>query len=99
MSADNKTYTNCTHPIQIVSGAPGDVERNDGCPGDPSLAGIVVTCTSQYGYGTLAIHNATHAFWQFQARPTPIGAARNGRTPFRLQAGYSDEAWVVRAAE
>ena len=99
LSPDNHTATDPKFTTMFVSGAVGDVERNDGCPGDPSLAGIVVTCTSQYGYGTLAIHNATHAFWQFQARPTPIGAARNGRTPFRLQAGYSDEAWVVRAAE
>ena len=96
MSSDNHTYTRCTFPISIVSGAPGDVERNDGCPGDPSLAGVVPTCTSQYGYGTLALHNSTHAFWQFTAKPTPIGEARHGRTPFRLQAGYSDFAWIVR---
>ena len=66
---DNHTYTRCAHPISIVSGAPGDVERNDACPGDPSLGKIVVTCTPQYGYGTLAIHNSTHSYWSFTAKP------------------------------
>ena len=95
MSPDNHTYSGCKYPIQIVSGAPGDVERNDGCPGDPSLSKIVVTCTPQYGYGTLAIHNSSHAYWQFTAEPTPIGEQRR-RTPFREQAGYTDYAWIVR---
>ena len=95
---DNHTYTRCAHPIMIISGAPGDVERNDACPGDPSLAKIVVTCTPQYGYGTLAIHNDTHAYWQFTAKPTPIGSERHGRTPFREQEGFCDFAWIVRGA-
>ena len=98
MSEDNHTYTGCAYPISIVSGAPGDVERNDACPGDPALSGIVVACTPQYGYGTLAIHNTTHAFWNFAAKPTPIGEARHGRTPFRTQVGYSDYAWIIRGA-
>ena len=96
LSDGNHTATDPKYTTMIISGAVGDVERNDGCPGDPSLAGVVPTCTSQYGYGTLAIHNSTHAYWQFTAKPTPIGEARHGRPPFRLQAGYSDFAWIVR---
>ena len=71
----------------IVSGAPGDVERNDACPGDPSLKNIVPTCTPQYGYGIMTVVNATELHWSFAAKPTPIGARIPG---FRQQAGYTD---------
>ena len=78
----------------IVSGAPGDVERNDACPGDPSLRDIVPSCTEQYGYGIMNVHNSTHIYWEFTAKPTPIGSHR---VPVTQQAGYTDFLWVVKA--
>jgi hypothetical protein len=76
VSADGHTYTAPAYPVMIVSGAPGDVERNDACPGDPSLRDIVLACTPQYGYGIMTVHNATHVQWAFTAKPTPIGSGR-----------------------
>jgi hypothetical protein len=57
----------------IVSGAPGDVERNDACPGDPTHAYVTTACSSGYGYGTFAVHNSTYLRWDFVALETPIG--------------------------
>lgn len=94
MSPDNHTYSACKYVIPIISAAPGDVERNDACPGDASVAPITPACTSSYGYGTLAIFNATTALWNFTAQATPIG---EGRVPFRTQGAYNDYAWIVRA--
>ena len=93
VSADGHTYTRPKYVTMIVSGAPGDVERNDGCPGDPSLKDFVPSCTAQYGYGIMTVHNASALEWNFQAEPTPIGGARQ---PFRSQAGYSDKLWLLK---
>ena len=98
VSADAHTYTSPDAVVMIVSGAPGDVERNDACPGDASLRDIVPTCTPHYGYGTFTV-NATTFAWQFTAQPTPIGAPIGaGRTPFRVQAAYSDYLYIVKNA-
>lgn len=94
VSADSRTYTSPKFVTMIVSGAPGDVERNDACPGDPSLKHLTPTCTEQYGYGIFTVHNATALSWNFEAKPTPIGGRR---AAFRTQAAYSDELWIVKA--
>jgi len=94
VSADGHTYTNPKSVAMIVSGAPGDVERNDACPGDASLRDIVSSCTPQYGYGIMTVFNATHVRWDFTAKPTPIG----GRVPVTAQAGYTDFVWIVKTA-
>jgi hypothetical protein len=95
VSADGHTYTKPKYVTMIVSGAPGDVERNDACPGDPSLKDLVPTCTAQYGYGILTVHNASAVTWQFTAEPTPIGSGR--RRPFlEPQAGYTDYLHLVK---
>ena len=94
MSADGHTYTSPKYVTMIVSGAPGDVERNDACPGDPSLKDFVPTCTAQYGYGILTVHNASALHWSFEAKPTPIGGS--ARPAFRQQAGYTDYLWLLK---
>lgn len=99
VSPDGHTYTRPKYVTMIVSGAPGDVERNDACPGDPSLKSLVPTCTAQYGYGIMTVHNASALYWAFTADPTPIGDAsgeQHRRTPFRQQAGYSDYLWLLK---
>ena len=98
MSADGHTYTRPRFVPMIVSGAPGDVERNDACPGDPSLKPITPTCSEQYGYGILTVHNASALEWVFTAEPTPIGGGGAGRArvPFREQTGYTDYLWVLK---
>jgi hypothetical protein len=73
LSADNHTYTDPKFTTMIVSGAPGDVERNDACPGDPTHAYVTTACSSGYGYGRFAIHNSTYLRWDFVALETPIG--------------------------
>jgi hypothetical protein len=93
VSDDSFTYTNPKYVTMIVSGAPGDVERNDACPGDPSLKPITPACTSSYGYGIFTVFNASHIYWEFTAKPTPIGTTR---PVFRSQASYSDHLWVVK---
>lgn len=98
VSADGHTYTRPKYVTMIVSGAPGDVERNDACPGDPSLKNFVPSCTAQYGYGIFTVHNASALYWEFTAEPTPIGAAASGarRVPFRQQAGFTDFLWLLK---
>ena len=98
VSADSHTYTRPKFVTMIVSGAPGDVERNDACPGDPSLKDIVPTCTPQYGYGILTVHNASAVTWEFTAEATPIGVGRGPRRrPFLApQAGYTDYLHLVK---
>ena len=96
VSSDNHTYTNPKYTTMIVSGAPGDVERKDACPGDPSLSHMIPTCSSQYGYGTFTVFNSTHMYWQFTAKPTPIGG-KVRRPAYREQAGYTDYLWIVKS--
>lgn len=99
MSADNHTSTDPAYLTMIVSGAPGDVERNDGCPGDNTVAPITPACSSGYGYGTFTPMNATHLYWQFTADTTPIGA-----DPVDVALGhvdtvsYTDYLWIVRSS-
>ena len=95
VSADNHTYTNPQYVTMIVSGAPGDVERNDACPGDPSLSYIIPTCTPQYGYGIMTVVNSTHIYWEFTAKSTPIGGEAR-RPAFREQAAYTDYLWLIK---
>ena len=96
-SADNHTYLDPTLMTMIVSGAPGDVERNDACPGDASVAAFTPSCTPAYGYGIFTAFNATHFLWSFEAQQTPIGAARhpgNAAPPVT----FRDHVWIVRSA-
>ena len=85
----------------IVSGAPGDVERNDACPGDASVAHITPACSPGYGYGTFTAFNATHFYWNFTAVQTPIGAdgSGKGRAPgVGAPVTYQDHLWIIRSA-
>ena len=97
VSSDKHTYTNPKFLTMIVSGAPGDVERNDNCPGDPSLQHLIPSCTAQYGYGIFTVYNRTHIYWEFTAKPTPIGGQAR-RPAFREQAGYTDYLWLIHDA-
>lgn len=87
----NHTYIDPKYVTMIVSGAPGDVERNDACPGSDALAPFMPACSAAYGYGTFAVPNATHLRWNFTATQTPIGAGA-GRV-----VTYTDELWIVRS--
>jgi hypothetical protein len=103
VSADNHTYTDPKYVTMIVSGAPGDVERNDGCPGDASIAPLLVTCSSGYGYGIFTVHNSTALYWEFTAQQTPIGATGTAGGKGRRWAGaapvtYRDYLWIRRSA-
>jgi hypothetical protein len=62
VSADGHTYTQPKYMITIVSGASGDVEKDDSCGagGSPSI-----TCSENYGWGILVPVNATVATWTF----------------------------------
>ena len=62
VSADGHVYTNPKYMVTIVSGASGDVEKDDSCGagGSPSL-----TCSENYGWGILVPVNATVATWAF----------------------------------
>lgn len=93
VSADKHTYTSPSFVTMIVSGAPGDVERNDACPGDPENKDIIPACTAQYGYGRFTVFNASALYWEFTAVPTPIGGPRKA---FREQAGYTDYLWLLK---
>ena len=75
----------------IVSGALGDVERNDGCPGSDILVPFMPACSAGYGYGTFTAPNATHLYWNFTALQTPIGAS------LQRTVTYTDELWIVRS--
>ena len=62
VSADGHVYTNPKYMVTIVSGASGDVEKDDSCGagGSPSL-----TCSENYGWGIFTPLNATVATWNF----------------------------------
>lgn len=72
-SADNHTYVDPLYTTMIVSGAVGDVERNDSCPGDASLNRVTTACSAAYGYGIVTVQSATELRWDFSAWSTPIG--------------------------
>ena len=96
VSGDSYTYTDPKFVTMIVSGAPGDVERNDACPGDPSLKQYSIRCSPDYGYGRLAVENATHATWTFEARQTPIGGSGGGVGEAPIT--YTDRVTIVKTA-
>lgn len=103
MSSDNHTYTNPKYPTMIVSGAPGDVERNDACPGDDRVAPYTPACSPGYGYGTVQVWNSTHLYWQFTALQTPIGEHRRAMREAEAQGlpapapvTYTDYLWIVK---
>ena len=92
----NHTYVDPKYVTMIVSGALGDVERNDGCPGNAALSPFMPACSDAYGYGSFAALNATHLHWNFTAVQTPIG----GQAPHGNGGAvtYTDELWIVRSS-
>jgi hypothetical protein len=84
----------------IISGAPGDVERNDACPGNDAIEYLTPACSPGYGYGILVPHNATHLFWNFTALQTPIGEqeAREGGGNFGLRGSSKSSAALLGEA-
>ena len=74
LSNNNHTATDPKFMTMIVSGAIGDVERNDGCPGAANLVPVTTACSAAYGYGILTVSSATKVSWSFTAWTTPIGA-------------------------
>jgi hypothetical protein len=94
LSADNHTYTDPHFMTMIVSGAPGDVERNDACPGDASIEPLLTDCSPAYGYGSFSAYNATHLFWRFVGDLTPIGDKRAGVASVT----HEDWLWIKRSA-
>jgi acid phosphatase type 7 len=74
LSADNHTYTDPKYITMITSGAPGDVERNDACPGSAEVAPFLPACSSAYGYGWFTVYNSTVLRWDFEAQQTDIGS-------------------------
>jgi hypothetical protein len=98
LSPDNHTYTDPSFVTMIISGAPGDVERNDGCPGNDAIEPFTPACSPGYGYGVFSVHNSTYLRWDFTAVETPIGTD-GGRTPkTALRGGSSSSSAAADAA-
>jgi hypothetical protein len=94
LSDGNHTARDCKFTHMIVSGAIGDVERNDNCPGQANLVPVTTACSSAYGYGVLTVVSATEATWNFTAWTTPIGSAAAAAPPV----DYVDTYTVLRSA-
>jgi hypothetical protein len=101
-SADNHTYVDPEFTVMILSGAPGDIERNDECPSSGAVHAIAPACSSGYGYGVFTPFNATHLYWSFTAKETPIGAdgarVSKGAPAAAAPVTYEDYLWIVRSA-
>ena len=70
--------------VNIVTGASGDIEGEDGCGKDtrPSL-----TCSENYGYGLFTAINASHATWSFKTIVADGPGPKN----------YTDSLTIIRA--
>ena len=93
LSNNNHTATDPKFMTMIVSGAIGDVERNDGCPGAANLVPVTTACSAAYGYGILTVSSATKVSWSFTAWTTPIGAVLKAPP-----VDYTDTYEVLRSA-
>ena len=89
LSPDNHTATDPKFTTMIVSGAVGDVERNDGCPGDARLVPVTTACSAAYGYGVINVVSATELHWNFTAWSTPIGAGAVDAPPVDYVDSYA----------
>jgi hypothetical protein len=85
-SADRSVYTDCAHPITIVTGAPGD--REDTSKYEPGKDAWSATGSSNYGYGFLTLTDATHAHWSWKT----VSAAGTG------PANFTDSLTIVKTA-
>jgi hypothetical protein len=94
LSDGNHTATDPKYTTMIISGAVGDVERNDNCPGDASLASVTTACSSAYGYGVMTVVSATELRWDFTAWSTPIGVGSVVAPPV----DYTDTYTIKRSA-
>jgi hypothetical protein len=92
LSNGNATYTDPQYTVMMVSGAPGDHERNDACPVYDSMAQYQIACSMTYGYGILTIDSATRLSWEFTGRTTDIGESPRNLGPI----DYYDEFEIVR---
>jgi hypothetical protein len=62
VSADGATYTEPKYPTVIVTGASGDIEKDDAYTKEsPSFTG-----TENYGWGIWTPLNSSHATWSFK---------------------------------
>jgi hypothetical protein len=83
-SADRSVYTDCSHPITVVTGAPGDREDTSRyVPGEDAWS---ATGSSNYGYGFLTLTDATHAQWSWKT----VSAAGTG------PANFTDSLTIVK---
>lgn len=83
-SADRSVYTDCSHPITVVTGAPGD--REDTSRYVPGADAWSATGSSNYGYGFLMLTDATHARWTWKT----VSAAGTG------PANFTDSLTIVK---
>jgi hypothetical protein len=94
LSNGNTTYTDPSYTVMLLSGAPGDHERNDACPVYPSMQPFQMACSMTYGYGILSIDSATHLSWEYTGRTTDIGESPSNLGPV----DYNDQFEIVRTA-
>jgi len=90
----NTTYRDPLYTTMILSGAPGDHERNDACPVYPELAALQLACSMSYGYGILSIDSPTRLSWAYTGRMTDIGESPRNLGPI----DYFDQFEIVRSA-
>ena len=85
VSSDNATYVDPLYQVAFVIGAPGDIEVN------PTSCVLETdrhpTCSSNYGYGKLVVHNATTMSWTWMTT-VPV---QGGKFP-----DYADAAVIVQ---
>ena len=82
----NAVFTNCKYLATIVTGAPGNPEAQPPdcggpAPHDPQQP--TLTCSRNYGFGFLQVHNATHASWQWDTA-LPIAGSPDPVSPDSL---------------
>ena len=82
-------------PVHVVSGAAGDVEKQEGF--EPPYASGSAFRTMDYGYNRMLIHNATHLEWLFIATSSDADPGSPHPTDVRGGGGnVVDRMWLIK---